>query len=144
MSVGRICVREVDLADINETVQVAAARMNSRMVGTLVVQDESKTPVGILTDRDIAIRLAAKGMDPRETTVGKVMTASPKTVSENTPIETAITAMRSGPFRRLPVVDDAGKLVGLLSLDDILDLLAEEFQAIGELLNRENPSSLGP
>ena len=142
MSVGRICIREVDLAEPGESVEVAARRMNSRNVGTLMVLDKESRPIGILTDRDLAIRVVAKGLDAGETTVGEVMSKAPDAVREETPIETALSYMRAGAFRRLPVVDNDGKLVGLVSLDDILDLLSEEFNEIGRLLRNESPASL--
>ena len=142
MSVARICVREVDTAEVSESVQAAADRMNSRNVGTLLVLNPLQQPLGIVTDRDLAVRVLAKGKDPFSTTVGDVMTLFPKTIREDTPIEQAITLMRSGPYRRLPVVDHAGKLVGLLSIDDVLDLLAEEFREIGALLKAERPEVL--
>ena len=72
MSVGRICTRTVDLADLDETAQVAASRMNTRNVGTLLVLDDQKRPVGIVTDRDLAIRVVAKGLDPNSTTLESV------------------------------------------------------------------------
>lgn len=142
MSVGRICVRDVDTAEAGEPVQVAAARMCDRKVGTLIVVGEGRRPIGILTDRDLAVRVVAHSRDAAGTTVEEVMTRFPATVREETPIEMAIQEMRQGPFRRLPVVDDDGCLVGLISLDDILDLLTEEFNEIGELLRREGPASL--
>lgn len=139
MSVGRICVREVDLADVDETVGQAAQRMRERGVGTLVILGEAKRPLGIVTDRDLVERVLAAGLDPVATTVGEVMTRDPKTVSEEGAIEAALALMRSGRFRRLPVVDRGGQLVGLLSLDDVLMLLAEEFRDVGGLLERESP-----
>ena len=142
MSVGRICTRTVDLADRDESVQVAASRMNTRNVGTLLVLDEHKCPVGIVTDRDIAVRVVGKGLDPNATLVESVMSPTPDTVTESTPIETAIGVMRAGSHRRLPVVDDEGSLVGLISLDDILDLLSEEFLEIGKLIRTESPNVL--
>ena len=143
MTVGPICIREVDLADIDESVRDAAARMRDRNVGTLFVLSEHKRPIGIVTDRDLTLRVLAEGNDPYQTTVGEVMTPVPESVKEETSIEEALGVMRRGPYRRLPVVDDNGKLVGLLSFDDVLELLAEEFRQIGELLQRESPSSLG-
>jgi CBS domain-containing protein len=140
MSVGRICTRYVDLADPEETVQAAARRMLERKVGTLVILDQVKRPVGLLTDRDLVLRVLAPGQDPRQTSVGAVMTKEPKTVTEGTPIEQALVLMRSGAFRRLPVVGGDGTLVGLISLDDILSLLAEEIQEVGTLVEREMPS----
>lgn len=142
MSVGRICIREVDTAELTESVQAAADRMHARNVGTLVVLVALQKPLGIVTDRDLAIRVVAKGRDPFTTTVGDVMTMSPRSVLETMPIEEAISLMRRGPYRRLPVVDHADKLVGLLSIDDITGLLAEEFREIGALLKAERPDIL--
>ena len=70
------------------------------------------------------------------------MTTGLKTVNEDCPIESALEVMRSGPFRRIPVVDENGHLEGLVSIDDVLDLLAEEFQSIGKLVSQESPRSL--
>jgi CBS domain-containing protein len=142
MTVGPICVREVDTTFEAEPVQVAAQRMHDRKVGTLVVVDQLQRPIGILTDRDLAVRVVAHGADPFTTTVGEVMTRAPRTVLQSSPIESALGLMRMAACRRLPVVDDDGKLVGLVSLDDILDLLAEEFGQIGKLLAEESPGSL--
>jgi CBS domain-containing protein len=142
MSAGKICVREVDTAEIHESVQTAANRMNDRNVGTLLVLGGRGEPLGIVTDRDLAIRVLAKGKEAHDTNVGEVMTPFPQTVYEDTPIEEAIRIMRTGPYRRLPVVDHDGKLVGLLSIDDVLDVLAEEFTAIGKLLRAERPEAL--
>ena len=142
MSVGRICVREVDTASPDESVAVAAERMHQRAVGTLVVVNNTDHIVGMVTDRDLVSRVLAKGRSPTETSVREVMTLAPKTVSEWTPIESALLTMRTGKFRRIPVVDHDNKLVGLISLDDILMLLAEEFSQVGRLLKRETPRSV--
>ena len=142
MSVGEICTREVDLAEADQTAQVAARRMNSRNVGTLVVIDKESRPVGILSDRDLAVRVVAEGLDPTQALVGDLMSRAPDCVREDLGIEMALCQMRAGPCRRLPVVDADGKLVGLISLDDILDLIAEEFAEIGRLVRKESPSSL--
>jgi CBS domain-containing protein len=142
MSVGRICIREVDTANPDETVAVAAERMHQRAVGTLIVVDNRDQVVGIVTDRDLVSRALAKGRNPTETSVGQVMTIGPKTVTEETSIESALLIMRSGRFRRIPVVEPENRLVGLVTLDDILILLAEEFTQIGRLLTRETPRAI--
>lgn len=142
MTAGRICVREVDVTGEEESVQAAAQRMHSRKVGTLVVCDPSGKPTGIVTDRDLTVRVLALARDPLTTTVGEVMTPCPATITEDTPLEDALSVMRGGPFRRVVVVDAAGALAGLLSLDDILELLTEEFNQIGKLLQQEAPGSL--
>jgi len=142
MSVGRICVRSVDVAKMNESVSVAARRMHARNVGTLIVVDDDQRPLGLVTDRDLVVRVLAESRNASQTTVGDVMSRLPHTVNEETPIEDAMGIMRDGPYRRLPVVGHDGRLVGILSLDDILDLLAEEFGEIGRLLRKESPQSL--
>jgi CBS domain-containing protein len=142
MAVGTICVRNVDTATADESVAVAAERMHQRAVGALVVISASDQVIGIVTDRDLVSRVLAKGRNPRETSLRDVMTLSPKTVTEWTPIETALLTMRTGRFRRLPVVDHDHKLVGLICLDDVLMLLAEEFSQVGRLLKRETPRAV--
>jgi CBS domain-containing protein len=139
MSVGRICQREVNTARLDESVDAAARRMKERSVGTLLVLNSESEPVGILTDRDIVTRVVAEGRNAHSTRIRDVMTSRPKTIIEETPIESAIAMMRSGGFRRLPVVDQAGKLVGIVTLDDILALFAEEFVDVGLLLDKEAP-----
>jgi CBS domain-containing protein len=139
MSIERICQCEVDVADVDETVLSVAERMRQRTVGCVVVVNKEQEPVGIVTDRDLVIRVLADGKDPYATQIGEVMTTEPKTVLEGTPIEEALREMRSGAFRRLPVIDRDGKLLGIVTLDDILMLLAEELRQVGQLLDRETP-----
>ncbi len=141
MSAGSICRREVLVAGLGESARTAAQRMREHNVGTLVVRDENGRPAGILTDRDLVLRVMAEGKDPAVTPVLEVMTVVPKKVAEDTPIENALALMRSEECRRLPVVGRDGKLVGVLSLDDVLELLAEEFGAIGRIVRSEGPRS---
>lgn len=142
MSVGHICVRNVDLAHADENVWLAAERMHQRGVGALVVLNEAREPVGMLTDRDLVERVLVKRLDPDETPLGRVMTTHPMTIYEGAPVESALTIMRDGHFRRLPVVDHEGKLTGLLCLDDILMRCTREFALIGGLLQTETPRSV--
>jgi CBS domain-containing protein len=142
MSVGRICVRSVDSAEMSETAILAARRMRDRNVGSLVVVDRERHPLGLITDRDLAVRVLAEGRDATQTLISEVMTRLPHTVREETPIEEALGLMRSGACRRLPVVDQDRRLVGVLCLDDVLDLLAEEFGEVRTLLRKESSESL--
>lgn len=134
MSVGAICVRSVQVASPDETVRAVTARMAQADVGTVVILGEDRKPVGILTDRDIALRCVAQGRDPDATEVGTVMTTPLARVQETTPIESALARMTGTRVRRLAVVDDDERLVGILALDDVVELLAEEFATIGKLL----------
>jgi CBS domain-containing protein len=142
MSVRDICVREVDAASVEESVQAAAERMHTRNVGTLVVLNEDQEPIGMLTDRDLALRVVAAGKNPYRTTVAETMTRHPTTLSEDASIESAIAVMCAEPCRRLPIVDSDGKVAGLLSLDDVLKVLISDFSQISDLLRRESPANL--
>jgi CBS domain-containing protein len=136
MSAGKICVRSVHTALAGETLRDAARRMAEHGVGTLVVLDAERKPAGILTDRDIVVACVARDRDPGSTRVGDVMTRAVASVRESTPIEEALSAMARAHARRLAVTDDQGRLAGLLALDDVLDLLAEEAETIGRILAR--------
>ncbi len=144
MTIGRICQRDVDLANADEPVTAAAKRMRDRHVGTLVVINRDKVPVGLVTDRDLAIRILGDNRDPSTTSVGDIMSQYPRTVSEHTPIEEALAAMRSLGVRRLPVVGSDDRLVGIVSITDFLNLLVEEFRELGGLLDTEAPHSRLP
>jgi len=110
----------------------------------LVVLDEQRRPIGIVTDRDLVVRVIAAGKDPIATPVGKIMTRELKVIDEGGPIESALGIMRGRGVRRVPVVDRKGKLVGILSLDDVLGLLAEEFAQIGGVLDRNKRRAAEP
>jgi len=134
MSVGRICVRTVHVAEPGENAREAARRMANKGVGTLIVLDQDRRPVGFVTDRDLMFHCVAEGRDPNLTTLETVMSAPVVTAADDLPIEDALARMAETRVRRLAIVDAAGHLVGLLALDDVLELFAEEFAAIGRLL----------
>lgn len=142
MTVGRICHRDVDTAQPQELVRAAAQRMGSRAVGTLLVLDSARRPIGILTDRDLAVRVVGEGRDPNLLRVHEVMSPSPHVISELAPLEDAIAVMRTFGVRRVPVVDPKGELVGLISLDDVFSLLAEELWSMRRVLEKSSPRSL--
>ena len=77
MSCGSLCCSEVGLADLDDPVSSAATCMRQRDVGSLVILDAARKPIGILTDRDLVIRVLALGLDPAKTLVCEVMTRNP-------------------------------------------------------------------
>ena len=139
MEVGSICCREVDTMTAAETAQIAAKRMLQRNVGSLVIVDDSGVPVGIVTDRDLALRVMAQDL-PYLTPIEKVMSRDVRCVQEGHSLDAALNAMRLTPCRRLPVVDEDGKLIGIVTLDDIHAFHAEEAAMMSVVLRRENPS----
>jgi len=139
MTVGQICQRNLDTADELESVQTAAQRMGTRNVGTLVVLRDRSRPVGILTDRDVAVRVVGRGRDPYTTCVADMMTGELETVRDDVTVEDALRRMRSRGVRRLPVVDRCGECVGMVSMDDVLHHLVQEFAVLGRLLETSTP-----
>jgi signal-transduction protein with cAMP-binding, CBS, and nucleotidyltransferase domain len=144
MNVGMICCRTTHLADAGEPVQAAAERMRHENVGTLVVLDAGRRPVGIVTDRDLVLRVVAAGLDARATRVAQVLTANPRTVGETASIEEALATLRDLAVRRLPVVDGGGALVGIVSMDDVLQHVAEELSSLGRIAGWVRPGSRLP
>ena len=129
MSIERFCTRNVVTVHPSATVATAAARMATENGGALVVVDDHK-PVGIVTDRDLVLRVLAKGHAADTTEVRDVMTSDPVCISADASLEGAISRMKSHRFRRLIVVNKAQEVVGIMALDDILALLVEERQAL--------------
>ena len=140
MSVGRICTRSVVVATPEETARDAAKRMSEHNVGTVVVVSRVLRPVGMLTDRDITLRCVAPGRSPDDVRIADVMTSPARTVTERSSIDDAAGLMRKLGVRRLPVTNEKGVLVGLVALDDLLDLIIEETTAIGGVLRKEAPA----
>ena len=139
MSVGRICSRVVATATAEETVLEAAIRMRDNNVGSLVIVDAEGKAVGIVTDRDIVTRSVAAEFNPSDTYLPAVMTGQARSVDESTPIEQALSTMGGAGVRRLVVTGENGRLVGLLTLDDVLELMVEEAKSIGAVLQGETP-----
>lgn len=140
MAIGEICNREVVVVTRAATAAEAARLMRQHHVGDVVVVMEEgglRTPVGILTDRDIVVDAIAVGLDPANLKVGEIMTPDLATVREEVGVFEAIRYMRDRGVRRLPVVDAGGDLIGILALDDLLELLAEELGALTRLIARE-------
>jgi CBS domain-containing protein len=138
MPIGEICNRDVIISHREDTVGDAAKLMREHHVGDVVVVDERddvRFPVGIVTDRDLVVEIMATELDQKVITVGDIMLEELVTVKESVGIFEAVQYMRSKTVRRLPVVDARGALVGVLTLDDLLELLAEELLAISKLFN---------
>jgi CBS domain-containing protein len=106
-------------------VDQAARLMAKKNLGAILVVDEDRL-VGILTERDIAYRVVARGLDPQTTRLATVMTPAPETVDPNKPFGYALLRMQEKGFRHLPVVEH-GKLIGIVSSRSAMDPAMEEF-----------------
>jgi CBS domain-containing protein len=139
MSLECHCQTAVDVATSSESAFQAAERMHQRTVGTLVVVDNTNSPIGIVTDRDLTIRVVAAGRDPYSTTVRDVMTPSPVVIRPCSTISQALETMNDGQFRRLPIVNELGHLIGLVTLDDLVLRFAQELAQVGNLVESQMP-----
>jgi len=140
MAVGEICNREVVITEKSASVVDAARLMRTHHVGDLVVVEEKggrNQPVGIVTDRDIVVEVVAAGVNPDALKVGDIMGSEVATVRESEGLFEALRYMRDKGVRRMPVVDRDGGLVGILTLDDLLSLLAEEMTELAKLVSHE-------
>jgi CBS domain-containing protein len=117
-TVAEVMSRHIELASPNDTVQQAAAAMAKADAGILPVGEQDKL-VGMITDRDIAIRLAAEGKDPAKTKVQEVMTSEVKYCFEDDQLNDVAQNMAELQVRRLPVVNRQKRLVGIVSLGDL-------------------------
>jgi len=142
MKVGETCKHGVVYVESTASVLDAARKMRTFHVGNLVVIDPEsapgKRPVGILTDRDIAVGIVAKAPEYLENLrVEEVMTGDLVTISESEDIWTAVKRMREHGVRRLPVTNPRDSLVGIISLDDIVGLLAEQLTDLSVVVKRQ-------
>lgn len=145
MAIYEICVPHVVHSPRDTTIQEAAQYMRRHHVGDLVVTDRVNgitIPVGIVTDRDIVLSVVAPGLDPKAITVGDIMNDNLVTIRGELGLMDALQKMRVHGVRRIPVVRESGELVGILTLDDLLGLLAEEMGEVSKLIAREHSREL--
>lgn len=143
MAVGEICNRETVIIEKSAGILEAAELMRAHHVGSIVVVEsgsEPPKPVGIVTDRDLVVEVMAAKVDFERVAVGDVMSFELVTAQEGDGIWDTIHRMRSKGVRRIPVVDAQDALVGILSMDDLLDFLVEELSDLVRLVKREQTS----
>jgi CBS domain-containing protein len=134
--IGQICTKPVVTVSPTTTVREAADLMRRKQVGAVIVANAG-APKGILTDRDIAIRVVAEERDPVKTRVSEVMHQNPAVLSEDQGIFDAAKMFSAKAVRRLPVVDKQGQVVGIVALDDLLMLLGNEMGHVATALSKE-------
>ena len=118
MQIREIMTQGAEVVYIDDTAQEAAAKMRELDVGALPVCDGDRVQ-GVVTDRDMAIRLVAEGCDPARTKVSDIMTAGVSYCFDDQSVEEAVILMEAEQIRRLPVFNHEKQLVGMLSLGDL-------------------------
>lgn len=142
MKVKELMTVDAEVLDPGATVEQAAQAMADADVGSLPVLRRGKV-VGILTDRDIAVRVVAEGLSPRETKIERVMTSDVVSCPEDADVEEAVRLMSRNQVRRLAVVDDAGEFAGIVALADISLRTAAGGEVLGEVSRPSGELSQG-
>jgi CBS domain-containing protein len=140
MSVGQFCNRETVIVRKEESIVEAAKLMRERHVGSVIVVedvDAGVKPVGIVTDRDLVVEILAAELDPNAVALGDIMSFDLVTAREADSLWDTLRRMRAHGVRRVPVVDDQGLLIGILSSDDLLELLSGELSDLVKIVNKE-------
>lgn len=139
MLVGELCVRDVIIAERQASVLEVAQLMREYHVGDIVIverDEQSRKPTGIVTDRDIVLELIAKEQALESVTAADLTGPELVTVEEHVDLWDALQTMRGKGVRRLPVVDKHGGLIGILSADDVLEILADQMQDLVILVGK--------
>jgi CBS domain-containing protein len=140
MSVGEYCNREVVITERGTEIREAAKLMRQRHVGDLVVVErrgDEAIPIGVVTDRDLVIEVLAQELDMEAVTVGDVMSMEIVTARETEELWDTLNRMRSQGIRRMPVVNERGGLEGIITADDIVEVIAEGVMDLAKLIRRE-------
>lgn len=145
MRIAEICSKSVACIGINSSARDAAWKMSECHTGTLVVvaHNEAK-PIGILTDRDLVLKVLAKGASAEAVLVGDVMTRDVGTCTQDQDLFQAVQTMHRYGVRRLPVLDDRRTVVGLVTADDIHTALSNHMKELALALSREQLHEMEP
>jgi len=136
MSTGEFCIRDVVIAEKKSGIIEVAQLMRKYHVGDVIVVEqrgEQKVPVGIITDRDIVVEVIAQQVDLNDVTAGDIMSYDLLSVQDKEGIWETLLQMCNRGVRRVPVVNDEGGLEGILAIDDMIELLAEELTLLAKI-----------
>ena len=138
--IGHFCVRNVVTLPREASILEAATLMRKHHIGAVLVidrVDDGVIPAGLLTDRDIVVEIVAAGLEPGAVKVGELVQRPVTTVHEDAGYADTVRLMSINGVRRMPVVDAKGRLVGIITFDDILRQLAAPLLALSDLAVRE-------
>lgn len=137
MSIRSLCNYNVATVEPTAGIMEVAAVMRESHVGDVIVverQGEKTVPVGIVTDRDLVIEVLAEGVSPGAVTVADIMSRNVVTVREDSGLGFALHEMARAGVRRLPVLDERGAIVGIITIDDAVAYIADLTRHVGDAL----------
>lgn len=140
MSVGQYCNRQVVTVERTTEILEIARMMRRYHVGIVVVverREGADYPIGIVTDRDLVVEVLAQSLTPETVTVGDVMSDHLLTAKEDDNFWRTVDRMSAKGVRRLVVLNESGALVGILTVDDVLTVLAVGLSDLTRLVQRE-------
>ena len=140
MLLSEICTPDVVFCSADSTALAAARLMRERHVGDVVVVDEpngDQTPIGVVTDRDIVVEVIAKEQNPAQVTVREIMRTPVVVAHATEDISVAVERMKTHGVRRIPIMGDSQRLVGILCLDDLLKQIAADAGTLVDIVSRE-------
>ncbi len=135
MPIEELIRRPVKTLGPEATCTEAAVLMRDENIGAVVVEEDGR-PLGVVTDRDLAVRVVAAGRDPGAVRLAEIMSGEPIFVSGARGLDQVIAAMRDGGVRRVPIVDAEGRLRGLVAMDDLQILIAGQLGDLAEALRK--------
>ena len=140
MQVCELCNRRPVTVDKANSILAAAQTMRQNHVGDVIVSESAdgvEKPLGVLTDRDIVVEVIAKGVDPDKVTAGDIMSLTIATTQHDADVFETLRFMGIKGIRRIAVVDSSGALFGILSVDDIMRVLAKELGFLADISARQ-------
>jgi CBS domain-containing protein len=143
MSVLELCDRKAATVGLEGSVADAIHQMLEHRVGAVAVVDEDWRVAGMFTERDVLRKFALSRLDPETTKVRDLMTTPVEMATQNTGVGEALTIMLERHFRHMPVADDNGKLLGILSIRHLLewrvDDLSRELESLEQYVSNDGP-----
>lgn len=140
MKIGEFCNRDVIIMNGDESVKTAAELMRRHHVGDVILVEENegqRTPIGIVTDRDLVVEVMAIGLEATDLMVQDLVTRSLLMVKEDDSVFDCLELMKIKGVRRLPVVDAEKSLIGIITMDDITVLLAGMLHNVVSVVDRQ-------
>jgi len=144
MSLQQFCERAVVTVSPDQPIAEACQLLQEKNVGCIVATEGGKLS-GILTDRDIALKVVGEKKNPQQTTVRQIMSPNPIRIAVTKSLHDLTSLMHTHHIRRVPIIDGEDKVVGIVTLDDLLVLLGEEISDMGKgitgaLFRRPSPN----
>jgi CBS domain-containing protein len=138
MAIGDYARREIATIEASASIQTAATTMAEQRVGCLMVNEDGRF-AGIVTDRDVALRTIREGLDPQQVSIGEITARDVVVIHEGRPVRIAVGLMRKHGLRRMPVGNQKGEIIGLVTWDDLVGLIAGELADVAGTIAAQSP-----